>query len=29
MVKLFYKVDEEYGSRVAKAIGVTVDQAKL
>ncbi len=29
MVKLFYKVDPEYGSRIAKNLGVTIDQAKL
>jgi catalase len=29
MVKLFYKVDPEYGSRIAKAIGLPVDLAKL
>ena len=29
MVKLFYKVDPEYGERVAKGIGIPVEQAKL
>jgi len=28
-VKNFYKVDPEYGLRIAKNIGVTVEQAKL
>ena len=29
MVKLFYKVDPEYGTRVAKGIGLPVESAKL
>ena len=29
MVKLFYKIDPEYGERVAKAIGVPIESAKL
>ena len=29
MVKLFYKVDPEYGTRVAKAINLPTDLAKL
>jgi hypothetical protein len=29
MIKHFYKVDPEYGSRVAKAIGLPVEVAKL
>ena len=29
MVKLFLKVDPEYGERVAKGIGIPVEIAKL
>jgi catalase len=29
MVKHFYKIDPEYGSRVAKGIGLPVEVAKL
>jgi len=29
MVKLFYKVDPEYGTRIAKNIGVVIENAKL
>jgi catalase len=29
MVKLFYKVDPEYGERVAKGIGIPLELAKL
>ena len=29
MVKLFYKIDPEYGTRIAKNIGVAIEQAKL
>ncbi len=29
MLKHFYKIDPEYGERIAKAIGVPVDLAKL
>jgi len=29
MVKLFYKVDAEYGERVAKGVGVSIEIAKL
>ena len=28
-VKLFYKVDPEYGTRVAKGLGISIEQAKL
>jgi len=28
-VKNFYKVDPEYGLRIAKNVGVTIEQAKL
>jgi catalase len=28
MVKLFYKVDPEYGERVAKGIGIPLELAK-
>jgi len=29
MVKLFYKVDPEYGERVAKGVGIPIELAKL
>jgi len=29
MVKLFTKIDPEYGARVAKGVGVTAEKAKL
>lgn len=29
MVKLFYKVDPDYGQRVAKGLGLPVEHAKL
>ena len=29
MIKLFFKVDPEYGYRVAKGIGMSIEMAKL
>jgi catalase len=29
MLKHFYKIDHEYGARIAKGLGLPVDQAKL
>jgi hypothetical protein len=29
MIKLFYKVDPEYGERIAKGLGLPVELAKL
>jgi hypothetical protein len=29
MVKIFYKVDPEYGERVAKGMGIPLELAKL
>jgi catalase len=29
MIKIFYKVDPEYGERVAKSIGIPLELAKL
>jgi len=29
MIKIFYKVDPEYGERVAKGIGIPLELAKL
>jgi catalase len=29
MIKLFYKVDPEYGERIAKGLGIPAELAKL
>jgi hypothetical protein len=29
MIKLFYKVDPEYGQRIAKGLGLPAESAKL
>ena len=29
MVKFFYKIDAEYGGRIAKGLGIPIEQAKM